>query len=109
MAVAQDVTGDVPNLAWVEVVDRAGVKYRYVQRTLAPAGAILHVGYGVVGTNQAGNPLLVLRLERDQQGNVLLRQDGPGLPEKIVVIVRDRQGWEGLYEYELTAHSDAST
>jgi hypothetical protein len=50
-----------------------------------------------------------LRLERDQQGNVLLRQDGPGLPEKIVVIVRDRQGWEGLYEYELTAHSDPST
>ena len=49
MSVAKQVSNVDPALAWVEIEDEDGAKYRYGRRGPAPAGAVLHVGWEFTG------------------------------------------------------------
>ena len=104
MAVAKQVS-DVERaaLAWLEIEDEDGAKYRYVKRGLAPGGAPLHVAWEYLG-----GPLRA-KLVRGVDGKPVLRQDGPGLPAKIVVDYIELTaipgapasgGWGNRLEYE---------
>jgi hypothetical protein len=104
MAVAKQVS-DVERtaLAWLEIEDEDGAKYRYAKKGLGPDGAPLHVAW-----EYTGGPLRA-KLVRGDDGRPVLRQDGPGLPAKIVVDYIELTampgapaigGWGGKYEYE---------
>jgi hypothetical protein len=104
VASASEVTRwDLPNFDWVEIVDTDKVKYRYAKKGQAPAGATVHVDYGVRRERDKGVEL-GLRLVFVERMPVL-RQDGPGLPEKIAVQY-EQQGWVAVYEYEQVQPED---
>jgi hypothetical protein len=90
--------------AWVEVEDKDSVVYRHDKGITAPGEAIVHVSYAFdpTGTIQS------LALVPGGDGRPILRQDQPGLPEKMIVQYLDvsqirgspnPQGWEAKYEY----------
>ena len=99
MSVAKEISDfDAAALAWLEIEDEDGVKYRYAKGGVAPGRATSHVMHDI---------LLSLLLEVD--GKPILRQDGPGLPAKIVVVyIKGIRGpappvsaeWVLKYEYE---------
>lgn len=104
MAVAKQVS-DVERtaLAWLEIEDEDGAKYRYSKKDLNSDGASCHVGW-----EYTGGPLRA-KLIREDDGTPVLRQDEPGLPEKIVVDFIELSampgvpvisGWGGRYDYE---------
>jgi hypothetical protein len=104
MAVAKQVRKvESTALAWLEIEDEDGAKYRYAKRGLAPDGSPLHVAWEFTG-----GPLRA-KLVREDDGRPVLRQEGPGLPAKIVVDYIELTampgapflgGWGGRYEYE---------
>ena len=77
MAVAKQVTQVEPvALNWIEIEDEDGAKYRYVKKGDCLDMAVRHV-IRVFGGGA--------KIVRDNTVQVLLRQDGPGLPNKIVI------------------------
>lgn len=104
MAVAKQVSDvEHTSLAWLEIEDEEGTKYRYAKKGPAPDGATLQVAWEFTG-----GPLRA-KLVRDDDGRPVLRQDEPGLPSKIVVdyIALNARagaavvsGWENRLEYE---------
>jgi len=106
MAVAKCVTEVEPkNLDWfkVKVDDKGEHTVKYAKRRTAPDGAKPHVTHR--DTNR-GIQVVLVRDEKD--GIPVLRQDGDGLPKKIIVhliegVTRSGNamaGWIGNYEYE---------
>lgn len=81
MAVAKLVSEVEPNnLAWLEIEDEDGVKYRYHKRERLESFTELHVE----GAHTARGGRAVV-LVRENNGQVVLRQERPGLPNKIAV------------------------
>jgi hypothetical protein len=80
MAIAK-IVGDVEpiGLDWLLVEDVDGNRWRYTKRGRADFDATVHIDGEVVGTGFRAV------LVRDADGTAILRQDGPGLPQKIVV------------------------
>jgi hypothetical protein len=98
VAAARTVTQwELPAFAWVEIVDTQRVKYLYLKRAAAPAGATVHIEPVFPDPGQNAEPRL--RLAR-KDGLPVLRQEPPGLPARIVVQLND-QGRLVAYEYEL--------
>ncbi len=98
MAIASKVTRwDLPTFNWIEIVDTENVPYRYVRRGQAPAGALIHVGHSVHHETDRGVALALGLMKTD--GQPVLRQDAPGLPQKIVVQY-EQQGWLATCEFE---------
>jgi hypothetical protein len=105
MAVAGAVVAcESRSLDWLTIADDAGNVWRYVKRGLAQTVAGVHVTWWY-------DELLTVRprLVRGVDGRALLRQEGPGLPDTIVVnYVHERTavpraqpaGWERPYEYQ---------
>jgi hypothetical protein len=106
MAVAKAVTGwDRSAFAWVDIEDADGASHRYKKGRLAPDGGVVHVSYGLDASGTTQNLGLVRGTDRQS----VLRQDGPGLPDRIVVEYNELtptrgsvspQGWEARYEYD---------
>jgi hypothetical protein len=103
MAIAKSVKGRREPSLELEVVDTEGVTYRYRGIGTAPASATVHISDGVVGTHQDGTPMLAFKLERDAHGEPLLRQDGPGLLEKIAVHYQAKDNFLATDECELVS------
>lgn len=80
MSVATKVLNTHPQLQWLEIEDSDGGVWRYTKGGPAPAGDVVHVGWDFRPPS-----VLVAKLVRDEKGEALLRQDDPGLPDKIVV------------------------
>ncbi len=102
MSVATTVGNVDSQLAWLEINDNDGGVWRYTRGDLAPDASEVHVDYDYQP------PRLVARLVRRQDGTAVLRQDEPGLPDKIVVNYIELTaipgmpmpaGWGGKYEY----------
>jgi hypothetical protein len=87
MAVAERFmgAGEAQRVHWFTVRDNEGVIWRY-QRTSSPIdpSALVHVRWENNGI------LFVPVLIRDDAGLPYLRQDGPGLPERIIVSFDDQ-------------------
>jgi hypothetical protein len=85
MSVAKWVSEVGPDFVWLEIEDEDGAKYRYDN------GAVVPKGVAPKGVKPAakwdpyddGTP--IDKLELDDGGRPLLRQDGTGLPARIVV------------------------
>lgn len=91
------------DLDWLDVRDSNGHLTTYVKYDGAPNAGVVHVTYCLVPGPQF-RPVLTL----DRDGTVLLRQDEPGLPDRIVVMKATAvppppmltAGWTaGLMEY----------
>jgi hypothetical protein len=83
MVVANRVSAVEPNnLDWLEIENEEGVKYRYFKGERATSLAVVHV------RTARGHDIALWApvLETDSRaGLVVLRQEEPGLPRKIVV------------------------
>lgn len=106
MAIAKTIGEVEPKqLDWLEVVDEDGMAWRYNRGDAVDSAFPAHVNGQPAGT--------VIRavLVRDKEGKVILRQDGDGLPNRIVVNYisdwTDRgataSGWFGKVQYEQVA------
>ncbi len=88
-------------LDWLEITDEDGAVYRYGKRDVVRNPATIHVAY-----DDRPLPAIRAKLVRDEKGNAVLRQDGPGLPAKIIVDWREAgklptaAAFVGTYEYE---------
>jgi hypothetical protein len=84
MAVAVEVTETEPkDLEWLKIRDDAGGVTTYIKDTAALDPPTIHVTFEV---HPAGvNLIFRAKVARNEQGEVLLRQDGAGLPDTIIV------------------------
>jgi hypothetical protein len=104
MSVAKQVSDVEPHgLAWLEIEDEDGAKYRYFKKALAPDRGTVHIEAQFTGGH------LRAQLVRQKDGQPVLRQNEPGLPSKTVVShiqlaampgVPIMGGWGANYEYE---------
>jgi hypothetical protein len=115
MAVAKRVSDVEPNnLDWLEIEDENGAKYRYFKGDRATSFTVRHVTRAR-GRGDKGVWAPVLEMD-GHTGQVVLRQEKPGLPKKIVVdlafppeqqagfplgVVASWSGPTDTYEYEL--------
>jgi hypothetical protein len=75
VSIAADIVdGESQTYGWIEVLDSDGNRWRYVKKGPAPDRAAVHV--------QIGPPLKLLF---DADGIPRLRQEGAGLPKKMVM------------------------
>ena len=106
MAIAQVVLDCEPQgVAWLRIKDDAGDVWQYNRTKETAPTAPPHVGFDV---DASGG--LRLALVRGEDRVAILRQDEPGLPEKIIVeilegVIRPPMipgvgGWQGRYVYE---------
>jgi hypothetical protein len=100
----QIVNGDYAGLTWLELEDSDGKTWKYNQGRAALDGAVVHI---------AQRPDRKLEILVAGDGQPRLRQDGPGLPGKMVVSIQPVSGagtepgfpivagWSGgVYEYD---------
>jgi hypothetical protein len=85
MSVAKSVCEVDPELNWLKIDDEDGGVWQYDRvQLLDYFGAQQHVSI-----NREPGKDLTATLEKLATGQVALRQNGPGLPKKIVVRYRD--------------------
>jgi hypothetical protein len=100
----QIVNGESTGLTWLELEDSDGNTWKYNKGSAAPSGAIVHI---------AQRPDRKLEILVADDGQPRLRQDGPGLPGKMIASLQPIQGrgtepgiplgagWSGgVYEYD---------
>lgn len=100
----QIVNGDSIGLTWLKLEDSDGKTWKYNKGGPAPSGAVVHVA-------QAPDRKLEILVADD--GQPRLRQDGPGVPGKMIVSLQPIRsggpgpgtpigaGWcGGVYEYD---------
>jgi hypothetical protein len=83
----QIVNGDYAGLTWLGLEDSDGKTWKYNKGNSAPSGAAVHIAQG------PDKKLLILVAD-DLQPR--LRQDGPGLPGKMVVSLQPVPGGGGV-------------
>jgi len=90
MSIATRVLNTASQLEWLEIEDNDGGITRYNKRGPAPHAAELHVDFDFIPPS-----VYRAKLVRDQNGEGILRQDDPGLPDKAIVNYIDMVGVVG--------------
>jgi hypothetical protein len=95
---------DVTALQWLQIEDDSGRVYLYKKGKEAALNAQVHVH-----CDYSSWPAIRAVLVRDNDGNVFLQQEEPGLPKQIVVNYFTKSpapgapflsGWESKLEYD---------
>jgi hypothetical protein len=82
MSVAKIVAEiDPKKLEWLNIEDEHGATWRYARRDQVASDVLPHVQARSFGTSSTIRAVLV----RGRDGTPFLRQDGQGLPKRIVV------------------------